>query len=200
MKTQTSVAVVYHSVTGTTAGLAEAAVQGAGSIAGVRAFSVRIEGGDIHEGRYGNTSALKALGGADAIIFGSPTFMGSVSAQFKAFADATSEFWFQRHWAGKLAAGFTIGNNPSGDQLNTIQYLSTLASQHGMLWVGIDLPGGYDPEGRNRLGAQGGLIAHARDGALDPVDIATASYLGSRVAALSRRFLPARVESEGLVS
>jgi multimeric flavodoxin WrbA len=200
MKTQTSVAVVYHSVTGTTAGLAEAAVQGAGSIAGVRAFSVRIEGGDIHEGRYGNTSALKALGGADAIIFGSPTFMGSVSAQFKAFADATSEFWFQRHWAGKLAAGFTIGNNPSGDQLNTIQYLSTLASQHGMLWVGIDLPGGFDPEGRNRLGAQGGLIAHARDGALDPADIATARYLGSRVAALSRRFLPARVESEGLVS
>ena len=51
MKTQTSVAVVYHSVTGTTAGLAEAAVQGAGSIAGVRAFSGRIEGGDIHEGR-----------------------------------------------------------------------------------------------------------------------------------------------------
>jgi len=114
MKTQTSVAVVYHSVTGTTAGLAEAAVQGAGSIAGVRAFSVRIEGGDIHEGRYGNTSALKALGEADAIIFGSPTFMGSVSAQFKAFADATSEFWFQRHWAGKLAPGLPSATTPAG--------------------------------------------------------------------------------------
>ena len=195
MKTQTSVAVVYHSVTGTTAGLAEAALDGANRIDGVRALPVRIEGSDIHEGRYRNASALQAMGEADAIIFGSPTFMGSVSAQFKAFADATSEFWFQRHWAGKLAAGFTIGNNPSGDQLNTIQYLNILANQHGMLWVGIDLPGGYDPEGRNRLGAQSGLIAHARDGMLDPADIATASYLGSRVAALTRRFLPERVEN-----
>ncbi len=194
MKTQTSVAVVYHSITGTTGGLAEAALQGASQIDGVRAFLVKIEGADIHEGRYRNADALRALGEAEAIIFGSPTFMGSVSAQFKAFADATSEFWFQRHWAGKLAAGITIGNNPSGDQLNTIQYLNTLANQHGMLWVGIDLPGGFDPEGRNRLGAQGGLIAHARDGMLDPADIATASYLGSRVAALTRRFLPEHVE------
>ena len=31
---------------------------------------------------------------ADGIIFGSPTYMGSVSWQFKKFADASSKPWF----------------------------------------------------------------------------------------------------------
>lgn len=188
MNEATRVAVVYHSVTGTTAQLGEAVRQGAAEIPGVQAFSINIESADIQQGRYRNAKAMELLTDADALIFGSPTFMGCVSAQFKAFADATSEFWFQRQWAGKLAAGFTVGNNPSGDQLNTIQYLSILASQHGMLWAGIDLPGGFDPHGRNRMGAQSGLIAHAPDGVVNSADIETARYLGSRLASLSLRF------------
>jgi multimeric flavodoxin WrbA len=187
MNNEASVAVVYHSVTGTTAQLAEAVLRGAAEIDGIRALPVRIDAADIEQGRYRNSDAMDALGEADALIFGSPTFMGCVSAQFKAFADATSDFWFQRRWAGKLAAGFTVGNNPSGDQLSTIQYLAILANQHGMLWVGIDLPGGFDPDGRNRQGAQSGLIAYAPDGALSGTDVATAHYLGSRVATYARR-------------
>jgi multimeric flavodoxin WrbA len=187
MSREASAAVVYHSVTGTTAQLAEAVLQGAAEIDGIRPVPVRIDGADIEQGRYRNSDALDALVEADGLIFGSPTFMGCVSAQFKAFADATSDFWFQRRWAGKLAAGFTVGNNPSGDQLSTIQYLGILANQHGMLWVGIDLPGGFDPHGRNRMGAQSGLVAHAPDGILDSADVATARYLGARVASYTRR-------------
>jgi multimeric flavodoxin WrbA len=193
MKTKASVAVVYHSVTGTTARLAEAALRGAAEIDGIRAFPVKIEGRDIDQGRYRNSEALERMSEADALVFGSPTYMGCVSAQFKAFADATSEFWSQRHWAGKLAAGFTVGNNPSGDQLNTIQYLAILANQHGMLWVGIDLPGGFDAAGRNRMGAQSGLIAHAPAGAVCAADIATAHYLGSRVARYALRLAGERL-------
>lgn len=189
MSNDASVAVVYHSVTGTTAQLAEAVLQGAAEIDGIRAVAVRIDGADIEQGRYRNSDALNAMHEADAVIFGSPTFMGCVSAQFKAFADATSDFWFQRRWAGKLAAGFTVGNNPSGDQLSTIQYFGVLANQHGMLWVGVDLPGGFDPHGRNRMGAQSGLIAHAPDGIVDRADIATGHYLGSRVATYALRLM-----------
>ena len=32
----------------------------------------------------------------------------------------------------KVAAGFTIGSNLSGDQLSSIQYLQIFANQHGM--------------------------------------------------------------------
>jgi multimeric flavodoxin WrbA len=188
MKSKAIVAVVYHSVTGTTARLAEAALSGAAGIDGIEAFSVSLECKDIEAGRYRNSEALDALSRADAIIFGSPTFMGCVSAQFKAFADATSEFWFQRRWAGKFAAGFTVGNNPSGDQLSTIQYLSVFANQHGMFWVGIDLPGGFDAAGRNRMGAQSGLIAHAPAGIIEAVDLETARYLGARVASVASQY------------
>ncbi len=185
MNVPARLAVVYHSATGTTATLAEAVRQGANSIEGVETFCVNITGQDIHFGRYGNDHALASLGQADALIFGSPTFMGCVSAQFKAFADATSELWAQQHWAGKLAAGFTIGTNLSGDQLSTIQYLNLFANQHGMLWVSLNLPGGQDPAGRNRLGAQSGLIAHTSDGHVHAADLATAQFLGKRVAGLA---------------
>jgi NAD(P)H dehydrogenase (quinone) len=65
--------------------------------------------------------------------------------------------------------------------------MQVFANQHGMLWVGLDIPGNYDPEMRNRLGAQSGLIAHSVDGVLDETDLLAARYLGQRVAQVSRR-------------
>ena len=182
------VAVIFHSVTGTTKRLAESIANGVTSIEGAEVKFIEIVGKDIVEGRYVNLAQIEQLVDVDAMIFGSPTFMGCVSAQFKAFTDATGELWAEKAWSNKLAAGFTIGSNFSGDQLNTIQYLQIFASQHGMLWAGIDIPGNCDPENRNRLGAQSGLIAHSIDGNLNELDLVTAQYLGQRVAELSKRF------------
>lgn len=185
------IAVVWHSATGTTTKLAQAMIEGISELKGVKVSSVEIKGSDIAQGRYRNTRLLDVLDDADAVIFGSPTFMGSVSAQFKAFADASSDKWADKAWADKLAAGFTVGSNLSGDQLHTIQYLQVFANQHGMLWVSLDLPGGYDAENRNRLGAQSGLITHSADGELHSSDLITARYLGQRVAKLAQRLVPA---------
>lgn len=185
------IAVVWHSATGTTTKLAHAVIEGISAVKGIQVTPVEIKGSDIVEGRYRNTRLLDMLDNADAVVFGSPTFMGSVSAQFKAFADASSDKWADKAWADKLAAGFTVGSNLSGDQLHTIQYLQIFANQHGMLWVSLDLPGGYDAENRNRLGAQSGLITHSADGELHPSDLITARYLGQRVAKLTQRLVPA---------
>ncbi|RUO24378.1 flavodoxin [Aliidiomarina minuta] len=181
------IAVVYHSATGTTRQLADEVIAGATAQPGVEVSRIEITDADIIAGRYRNPEHLDALDKADAIILGSPTYMGSVSAQFKAFADASSEKWSQKSWADKLAAGFTIGLNLSGDQLHTLQYFQILASQHGMLWVNLDLPGEFNGESINRLGAQSGLIAQSEDGRLHTVDLQTAAYLGSRVARTARR-------------
>ncbi|MGO2265042.1 flavodoxin family protein [Halomonas sp.] len=175
------VVVIFHSVTGTTKKLAHSIASGAAMEPGVEVVAVEIVGADIVEGRFRNIELLRQLDNADAIIFGSPTYMGCVSAQFKAFTDATSEWWARQAWANKIAAGFTIGANLSGDQLSTIQYLQVFASQHGMFWVGLDTPGNYDPAMRNRLGAQSGLIAHSVDTDLNETDLLTARYLGQRV-------------------
>ncbi|WP_371918988.1 flavodoxin family protein [Pseudomonas sp. B28(2017)] len=97
----TRVAVVYHSGYGHTAKQAEAVAKGAGSVAGTEALLISVE--DIDQ--YWET-----LEGVDAIIFGSPTYMGSASAQFKGFMDATSRTVFAKGgvWGNKIAAGLPM--------------------------------------------------------------------------------------------
>jgi NAD(P)H dehydrogenase (quinone) len=92
-----AVAVVFHSATGTTRELSKSIVSGILSVPGVRAIEIEIVGSDILNGRYRNQQNLDALDKVDAIIFGSPTFMGNVSAEFKAFADATSDKWIEKN-------------------------------------------------------------------------------------------------------
>lgn len=116
-----------------------------------------------------------------------PHLYGGPAAQFKAFADATSDRWDSQRWVDKLAAGFTVGANPNGDQLATLQYFSILAAQHGMLWIGLDIPGGFDEQGRNSLGAQLGLTTHCLSPEPSSSDIETAEYLGARLARISKR-------------
>ncbi|MEM0944465.1 MAG: flavodoxin family protein [Pseudomonadota bacterium] len=171
------VAVVYFSGTGTTAQLADAVVAGVGPDAAV----ARIWGRDVVEGRYRETHALEIVDRAKAVIFGSPTYMGGPAAEFKAFADASSERWSRGAWSGKLAAGFTAGSYPNGDQGWTLAYFQVLAGQHGMLWAGL---GAMPPD---RLGAAGGASAWIEGDAPAPEDLATATRLGQRIAALAAR-------------
>ena len=75
--------VVYHSATGHTQILANAVLRGIASLEGARGQIFEITGGDIVEGRWDNPAILAALDESDAIIFGAPTYMGSVSGQMK---------------------------------------------------------------------------------------------------------------------
>ncbi|MEH8015703.1 flavodoxin family protein [Rheinheimera muenzenbergensis] len=184
-----NIAVVFHSAGGTTRQLAMALAAGVAAMPDVTVIQAEITGADINAGRFCNHKLLAQLDSADAIVFGSPTYMGSVSAQFKAFADATSERWESQLWANKIAAGFTIGSNFSGDQLHTLQYLQILANQHGMLWAGLNIAGNHNSAGLNRLGAQSGLIAQSADGVLHETDLLTARYLGQRVAQICNRLI-----------
>ncbi|MDD9850075.1 flavodoxin, partial [Escherichia coli] len=77
------------------------------------------------------------LDASQGIIFGSPTYMGSVTADFKKFMDSTSKRWKNRLWQGKLAAGFANSGGLSGDKLAVLQQLNIFAMQHGMLWSGL---------------------------------------------------------------
>lgn len=191
------IAIVYHSVTGTTAQLAKAVAAGCRSVTSVDPDLVCIEGADIQQGRYKNSGVLELIDQADAVIFGSPTFMGSVSAQFKAFADATAgERWGQQRWADKVAAGFTVGSSYSGDLLHTLHYLQILAAQHGMLWLSLALAGATDQKAPNQLGAQAGLVVRAVQGDVETPDLQTAFYLGQRVAHMASQLKPDRHNTE----
>jgi len=183
-----SIAIVYYSASGTTHSLAKAIQQGINVFSNdksnihVEVNTYRILPEHIKDGRFIEKKMLHAITQANAIVFGSPTYMGCVSAQFKAFIDATSSLWSQGSWTNKIAAGFTVGSHYSGDQLSTIQYLQTLANQHGMLWAGLDVSGLQKSNTPNRSGASSGLITYTQNDKIAEDDLLTAQYLGKRVA------------------
>jgi len=181
------IAIVYFSKNGVTRQLAEAIASGAKQEHGITVLEHRIEGHEILEGRFENAELFEQLKSCDAIIFGSPTYMGSVSAQFKTFADASSDHWQRQEWADKISAGFTSGTGLNGDQSSTLQYMVTLASQQGMLWVSVDAPYGSEGASLNRLGCQLGVVSQTNGSVVHEVDLATAKHLGRRVANLTVR-------------
>jgi len=131
-------------------------------------------------------------------VFGSPTYMGGASWQFKKFADASSKPWFGQAWKDKLAAGFTNSASMNGDKLSTLHYFFTLSQQHGMLWVGTGLmPANSKAATRNDVNYvasfSGLMTATPSDASPDemvPGDLATARKFGERVAAVSARVAP----------
>lgn len=180
------VSIIYFSQTGFTKQLVDAFTEGL-KINGMKAHVHEILGTEIVEGRFINKELFEELKTSSAIVFASPTYMGGPAAQFKAFSDASSEYWSDQLWSGKIAAGITCGGAPNGDQTSTLQYFCTLASQHGMLWLGLDLS---DNDGSeiNRLGCQLGVVSHILNNEINPIDSNTATYLGKRIAQMVGKF------------
>ncbi|MEU3403832.1 MULTISPECIES: flavodoxin family protein [unclassified Streptomyces] len=180
------VSIAYHSGYGHTAVVAEAVRAGAAA-AGATVHVVKVD--EITDAEW------ELLDASDAIVFGSPTYMGTASGAFHVFAEATSKRWFGDAWQDKVAAGFTNSASKSGDKLNTLQYFQMLASQHGMSWVNLGLKPGWNSStgseyDLNRLGFSSGAAAqsNADEGpeAVHKADIATAEHLGRRVAEHTR--------------
>jgi NAD(P)H dehydrogenase (quinone) len=187
-----SIAIVYFSAQGHTHQIAEAVAEGAKSVAGTTVELIRLVGSDITEGRWKNPAVFATLAASDAIIFGTPTYMGGYSAQMKTFIDAASVVWAQLGWKNKIAAGFTHSQGLSGDKLNTLASLWVNAMQHGMIWVGLgELVEGTASDKVNRLSSYGGAMAQTDMGQekVNEGDRKTAVILGRRVAEATARWI-----------
>ena len=187
------IAVVYHSGYGHTARQADAVKNGAASVSGAHAALYSVT--EIDEAKW------TELEKADAIIFGAPTYMGSLSAPFKDFMDKSSKVWFSQGWKDKIAAGFTNSASQSGDKLNSLVQLMVFSQQHSMIWIGTGLlPGNNSSQGSvndlNRLGSSSGAMAQSNaDQGADAMlasDLETASHLGARVAETTLQFVKGR--------
>jgi NAD(P)H dehydrogenase (quinone) len=180
-----NVVVIYHSGYGHTKKQAEAVAEGA------NAKLIEIDtNGDIADVDW------DILDVAKAIIMGSPTYMGTVSWQFKKFADASSKAWFTQKWKNKIFAGFTNSATMNGDKAITIQYFMTLAMQHSGIWVGTGLmPANVKASKHGDVnyvgGFSGALMTSPSDSSADEVnvgDLETAKLLGVRVAEFAAKF------------
>ena len=178
------IVVVYHSGYGHTQRVAQHVAEGAGA----ELLAIDAEGNLP-------AAAWETLAAADAIIFGTPTYMGGPSWQFKKFAEASSKPWFNRIWQDKVFGGFTNSASLNGDKAVTLIYLHTLASQHGGLWVSLGmLPSNTKAATRadiNNLGGSvGALVQSPADASVDEIpqgDLDTARKYGERVAQITAR-------------
>ena len=138
---------------------------------------------------FDNQDKLQELSKADMIVFGSPTYMGSVSADFKKFMDMTSKVWYTQGWKDKFASGFTCSGSLNGDKANTMNTLFTFSSQHSMIWIsqGIFSDGTLNP-----LSSWAGLYAQAAntepEKSFDDNNIKTAVAFGKRLDSFINKF------------
>jgi len=176
--------VVYFSGYGHTRRFAQSAAEGAA------ATLIEIdEQGNVPD------SAWEALAAADAIIFGAPTYMGSMPWQFKKFADASSKVWFTRGWQDKVFGGFSNSASLNGDKQVSMIWLQTLAAQHGGIWVSLGmLPANSKASTRNDVNSLGGsigaLVQTPSDAGVDevlPGDLETVRLYAKRVADIAQR-------------
>ncbi len=184
------ICVVYYSGYGHTAKLAQSI------LAGARQVSTQVQECRIDAEGQLSDAEWQALAEADAIIYGSPTYMGGPAWQFKKFADASSKPWFSQLWKDKIAAGFTNSASTNGDKYATLQYLWTLSQQHGQIWVGTGLmPSNalaHGPDNVNWTAGFGGLMAISpSDASAEQAprsgDLETARLFGARIAEVAKR-------------
>ena len=175
-----SIAIVYHSPYGHTAKVAQYIVQG------VEKAQVAVVMMSIDDVNW------DVLDQADAIVFGCPTYMGSLTSGLKQFMEQSSKRWLARSWQGKLAAAFTNGGGLSGDKLAVLQQINLFAMQHGMLWTGLPLmPTGRNTTDLNRMSSFLGLMTQSDNASVEITpsqgDLETAAWCGEYIAGIVQK-------------
>ena len=181
------VVVVFHSGYGHTAKLAEAVAKGASSVEGSEVKLIPVAEAEAHWDDFQN---------ADAIIMGAPTYMGSLSAEFKKFMEQSSKFWMTQSWKDKIAGGFTNSASLSGDKLSSILQLVVFAGQHSMIWVSVGVPAPTSDYGNtdnhNRMGSFLGVMSQSPHNSSPETappngDLKTGESYGKRIAEYANR-------------
>lgn len=141
----TKVLVLYHSMYGHMEIMAQEVAAGAASVSGVEVTVKRVAetmdeeafknaGGKVDQ--EAEIASPEELADYDAIIIGTPTRFGSMSAQMRNFLDRTGGLWAKGALVGKVASVFT-STGTGGGQEQTITSTWTTLAHHGMIIVPI---------------------------------------------------------------
>jgi NAD(P)H dehydrogenase (quinone) len=134
---------------------------------------------------------VEELEGYDAIIFGSPTRYGNMTAQMKNFIDQTGPLWARGGLVNKIAGVFTSTATPHGGQETTLITMMIPLMHHGM----IIIPQGYTSPGisTNYGGGTpyGPSTTAGSDGSRKPdeAELAIARDYGRRIAAVTEKLV-----------
>ena len=144
-----NVLIVYHSQLGSVQKMARLIARGVESIDACNA-SIRTVADVITQQGSETSSGAKELpdsgdlivtqsdlANCDALIIGSPTRFGNMSAAMKNFLDSTSSLWMSGGLVGKPAAVFTSSSSMHGGQESTLLSMMNPLLHHGMLICGL---------------------------------------------------------------
>jgi NAD(P)H dehydrogenase (quinone) len=116
---------------------------------------------------------------ADAIVFGTPTRFGNVSAELKAFIDSLGGLWFQGKLNGKVGSAFVSTSGTHGGNETTIVSLYIPMAHLGLIIV----PTGYADASLFKAGTPYGASSVSGVSPLPTEDdLAVARFQGKRVA------------------
>lgn len=138
-----NILIVYHSRLGSVESMAHLIARGVESVAGCEAIlrSVPEIDNNVADSDVPKTGAPHVtdddLENCKALILGSPTRFGNMSAAVKNFLDQTSRHWMNATLEGKPAAVFTSSSSMHGGQESTLLSMMLPLFHHGMLISGL---------------------------------------------------------------
>ncbi len=196
--------VIFHSLYGHVWTMAEAVAEGAAGVEGaeVKVLQVKETLSDeilakmnAVEARkafaHVPTAAVEDLEAADAVIFGTPTRFGNMSAQMRTFLDATGGLWMKDALVGKVGSVFCSTGTQHGGQESTILSFHTTLLHLGMVVVGLpysekrqmtlDEISGGSPYGATTIASTDGSRTPSEN------ELAMARFQGAHVAGIAKR-------------
>jgi NAD(P)H dehydrogenase (quinone) len=191
----TRVAVIYSSATGNVHALGRAIADGA-EAAGAEVRLRKVPEINTAEAiarnpkwtahREATADVLDAeladLEWANAIVFGSPTRFGNITASLKHFIDQSGALWGQGKLTDKVVSGFTSSSTTHGGVESTLIALyNTFYS-----WGAIIVPPGYADPIQFKAGNPYGA-SHVGSGPPDETSLAAARFQGQRVATIAAK-------------
>lgn len=146
----TKIQVVFYSMYGHIYKMAEAIAAGAREVAGTEVTLFQVpelvpedvlakSGGKQARQAFAHvpTIAVDQLAEADAIIFGTPTRYGNMTAQMRNLLDQTGGLWMKGALERKVGSVFTSTATQHGGQETTITSFHTTLLHLGMIIVGV---------------------------------------------------------------
>ncbi|BAN45820.1 NAD(P)H:quinone oxidoreductase [Metapseudomonas resinovorans] len=193
------VLVLYYSMYGHIERMAEAVAEGARGVPGVEVTIKRVaetmpEDVARKAGAKLDQAAPVAipqeLADYDAILFGTPTRFGNMTAQMRNFLDQTGGLWVKGALVGKIGSVFTSTGTGGGSETTITSFWNTLA-HHGMLIAGLpySAPELSDISELRGGSPYGAATVAAADGSRTPSakELALAKFQGAHVAGLVSR-------------
>ncbi|UCO98325.1 NAD(P)H:quinone oxidoreductase [Metapseudomonas lalkuanensis] len=193
------VLVLYYSMYGHIERMAESVAEGARSVPGVEVTLKRVPetmpedlarkaGAKLDQAAP--VASPQELADYDAILFGTPTRFGNMSAQMRNFLDQTGGLWVKGALIGKIGSVFTSTGTGGGSETTITSFWHTLA-HHGMLLAGLpysapeltdisELRGGSPYGAATVAGADGSRTPSAKE-------LALAKFQGAHVATLASK-------------